>query len=204
MARSGSVAVTRSYIASVAPHPAPQRPTPPPALLRTVPSATPSPHFTQHHDVAAPQVDTRAFRQGWRITTRLDALFEAGRIDREQYTAVCEFRAWAEQIGVSHVQRWDVRPDAPCHPSDLPMLRRVQTAAKLRACADAVGELRIRLLDCCIRDLSWREIGARLRVSDKTATIWVVEAIAALSAWRCGDTVPPPPVLRYRIEPGRQ
>jgi hypothetical protein len=60
-------------------------------------------------------------------------------------------------------------------------------------------------LDCSVaRDLSWREIGTLLRVSDKTATAWVIEAITALADWRCGRTIAPPPVLRYRNEPGRQ
>jgi hypothetical protein len=45
----------------------------------------------------------------------------------------------AELIGLSHVQRWDVRPDAPFHTSDLPMLRQVEAAAKLRACTEALG-----------------------------------------------------------------
>lgn len=57
----------------------------------------------------------------------------------------------------------------------MPMLRRVEAAARLRACTEALGELRVRLLDCCVvRGPSWREIAALLRVSDKTATSWVV------------------------------
>ena len=81
------------------------------------------------------------------------------------------------------------------------MLRRVQAATRLRACAEALGELRVRLLDCCVlRDLSWREIAALLRVSDKTATVWVVgAALSALSDWRRGCTVAPPLIHRYRI-----
>jgi hypothetical protein len=38
--------------------------------------------------------------------------------------------------------------DAPCRPSDLPMLRWVEAAAKLRTCTEALGELCLRLLDC--------------------------------------------------------
>ena len=173
------------------------------ALPLGVATNRPTPQFTRHHDVTAPQVDATAFRQGWRVASRLDALLDGGRIDREAWEAAREWRRWAEAIGLSHVQRWDVRPDAPCHPSDLPMLRRVQAAAKLRACTEALGELRVRLLDCCVaRDLSWREIAALLRVSDKTATTWVAEAITALADWRAGRTVTPPPMLRFRNQPG--
>jgi DNA-directed RNA polymerase specialized sigma24 family protein len=83
------------------------------------------------------------------------------------------------------------------------MLRRVEAATKLRACTEALGELRTRLLDCCVlRDLSWREIATLLRVSDKTATVWVVEALMALADWRNGRPTAPPPVLRFRNQPG--
>jgi hypothetical protein len=76
------------------------------------------------------------------------------------------------------------------------MLRRVTTAAMLRACTAALGKLRMRYL-------SWRKTASLLRVSDKTPTVWVIEALSALADWRCGRPVAPP-VLRYRIEPGRR
>jgi hypothetical protein len=61
----------------------------------------------------------------------------------------------------------------------------------------------MRLLDCCVlRDLSWPEIAALLRVSDKTATVRVVGALIALADWRNGRPVAPPPVLRFRNQPG--
>jgi hypothetical protein len=196
MRRSGPIVAKSS--AATAPRSAPSGP-----LLPPVSTNRPTPQFTSHHNVTAPQVDSTAFRQGWRVATRLDGLLESGRIDREQWDCAQQWRRWAELIGLSHVQRWDVRPDAPCHPSDLPMLHRVQAAAKLRACSVALGELRVRLLDCCVlRDMSWREIAGLLRMSDKTATQWVVEALSALADWRCGRTVAPPPVLRFRNQPG--
>jgi hypothetical protein len=198
MARSGPI-VTRSFAATTSrltPHA--RAPVPP-----AVATSAPTPQFRQHHHVEAPRVDSTVRRPGWRVTTRLDGLLEAGRIEREQWEAAREWRRWAELIGLSHVQRWDVRPDAPCHPSDLPMLRRVQAAAKLRTCNTALGELRTRLLDCCVaRDLSWREIAALLRVSDKTAQAYVVEALSALADWHAGRTVAPPPVIRFRNQPG--
>jgi hypothetical protein len=120
--------VTRSFsTAAVRPSPPAHAPIPP-----TVATNQPTPAFRRHHDVEAPQVDSEAFRQGWRVQARLDQLLEAGKIDREAWDAAQEWRRWAEMIGVSHVQRWDVRPDAPCHPNDLPMLRRVQAAIRLR------------------------------------------------------------------------
>jgi hypothetical protein len=55
-----------------------------------------------------------------------------------------------------------------------------------------------------VKDLSWATLGRLLRVSDKTASSHAVEAIKALADWRAGRAVAPPPVIRYRIEPGRQ
>jgi hypothetical protein len=173
------------------------------ALPPAVTTAAPSLQFRQHHDVTVPQVDSTAFRQGWRVATRLDGLLEAGRIDREQWDTAQEWARWCELIGLSHVQRWDVRQDAPCHPSDLPMLRRVQAATKLRACVEALGGLRVRLLECCVvHDLSWSELGRRMRLDPKTATARTVEALIALADWRCGRSVRPAPAIRFRNQPG--
>jgi DNA-directed RNA polymerase specialized sigma24 family protein len=167
------------------------------------PTNRPTPQFTRHHDIAAPQVDATAFRQGWRVTARLDGLLEAGRIDREQWDGAQQWRRWAELIGLSHVQRWDVRPDAPCHPDDLPMLRRVQAASRLRSVAEALGPLRVRLLTMCVsEDRSWREIGDRLGIDGKTARAWCAAAVVALAAYLAGEPVPEAPALRPRIQPG--
>src|SRR5262249_54017831 len=76
--------VTRSFAATAT------RPAPRPAVPLVVTTAAPTPQFRQHHNVEAPQVDSTAFRQGWRVTTRLDALLEAGRIDKEQWEAARE------------------------------------------------------------------------------------------------------------------
>jgi hypothetical protein len=63
--------------------------------------------------------------------------------------------------------------------------------------AKVLGELRVRLLDCCVlRDLSWRETAAPLRVSDKTATVSVVEALVALVDWHNGRRSPRPCICR--------
>jgi hypothetical protein len=201
MARHGPI-VSRSYGASVTARPSPHSA---PVLPPAVPTNRPTPQFTRHHDVAAPQVDSRAFRQGWRVQTRLDSLLEAGRIDREAWDCTQEWRRWAETVTPFKAQLWDVRMDISSVPTDAGMLLRVRAATKLREAAAALGELRIRLLDACVlKDRSWRDISGLLRISDKTAQNFVVEAITALTDWRCGRPIAAAPVLRYRIEPGRQ
>jgi hypothetical protein len=197
MARPGST-MHRSYTAA-APRPSPHRTAPP-----AVTTNSPTPQFRQHHQVQAPQVDGAAFRQGWRVATRLDGLLEAGRIDREQWDAAAEWRRWAEVISPMKAQSWDLRIDTPLMPNDAGMLFRVNAASKLRACIAAIGELRIRLLECCVlRDRSWAEVGQAMRVSDKTAKDYVVEALGALADWRAGRSVAPPPMVKYRNEPRR-
>jgi hypothetical protein len=165
------------------------------------PSNAPSVAYLRHHDVAAPQVDTTAFRQGWRVVTRLDGRLETGRIDREQWDAAGCWRHWAERSAPGRSQPWSIRVDAATTSShaDARALLRVDVATKLRRCAEALGTLRVRLLEACVRDdLSWREIAARLQVTDKTARDYTTEAIAALADWLNGRSVPPPPELRYR------
>lgn len=194
MRRSGIV--TRSFTASVA--------RPAPAVVPVVISSRPTPQFVRHHDVAAPQVDATAFRQGWRIRSRLDGLLECGRIDREQWDAAIVWRRWNEVSSRSRAQHYEARVDVSAGPNDGGMGRRIDAASRLRAADAALGVRRVRLLEAVlVRDVAWAELGRMLRVSDKTARDRAVEAIEALADWRNGRAVAPPPETRFRNEPGR-
>jgi hypothetical protein len=175
------------------------------APARPLPTSNaPTAIYRQHHEVSAPQIDAHAFRQAWRVASRLDGLLEAERIDREQWDAALTWRRWAEMITPSRVQAWDVRVDAQLMPNDAGMLYRVQTTKKLRDVADALGAIRIKLLEwVVVRDLPWTEIGRFMRVSDKTARDRAVEALTALADFYAGRPVAPEPVIRFRNEPGR-
>jgi hypothetical protein len=199
MRRPGSV-VTRSYAAAgTAPRPSA------PALRPVVSTGRPTPQFRRHHDVTAPQVDTTAFRQGWRVATRLDSLLEAGRIDREAWDCAHEWRRWAETVTPFRAQPWDVRVDISAVPTDAGMLLRVHAATKLREAAVAIGALRAKILEAVVlHDCSWRQLAQQLRVSDKTAMQRTAEAVVALADWGSGRPVAPERAVRYRIEPGRQ
>jgi hypothetical protein len=201
MARSGPT-VTRSFATTApAPRSASRNAA---ALSAAIATSRPTPQFVRHHDVVPPQIDTHTFRPGWRVTTRLDGLLEAGRIDREQWDAACTWRRWAETVTPSRVQPWEIRVDTPAVPNETGVLLRVQTSGKLRAAAEALGPLRIKLLEWVVaRDFAWREIGRFMRVSDKTARDRAVEALTALADWHAGRTVAPAPVIRFRNEPGR-
>src|SRR6516225_6708264 len=166
MSRPGLI--HRSYAAAAVSLPAP----------RPIATNQPTPQFQQHHTVETPQVNATAFRQGWRVQTRLDSLLETGRIDREAWDAACLWRRWVERTGSLPAQAWAVRVDRSPVPNDAAALARVQTAAKLRCVADALGPLRNRLLELAVRDdRSWRQIGDRLGIDGKTAQTWVANAI---------------------------
>ena len=153
MRRPGQI-VARSFSAAAA-RPAPHgRASPPPAVATN----QPAPAYRQHHDVAAPQVDSTAFRQGWRVCSRLDSLLEAGAITRDAWDAAHTWRRWVEKTTPLRSQPWDVRVDRSLTTNDSVMLHRVTAATKLRGAAQALGELRMRLLELhVIRDASWRE-----------------------------------------------
>ena len=105
-------------------------------------------------------------------------------------------------VAPSRVQRWDIKVDLPAGPNDLGMLNRVHAAGKLHAVAEALGALRVKLLEAVlVKDLAWTEIGRLLRVSDKTARDHTVEAIATLADWLAGRAVAPQPVIRFRNQP---
>jgi hypothetical protein len=200
MRRSSNSVVTRSFAATCTAR-QPSAPLPP----RVVSTAAPTPQYRRHHDVAAPQVDSTAFRQSWRVATRLDSLVETGRIDREAWDCACEWRRWAETVTLSRARPWDIRVDISAVPADAGMLFRVHAATKLREAVAAIGPLRAKILEAVVlHDCSWRQLAQQLRVSDKTATQRAAEAVVALADWRSGRPVAPEPAVRYRIEPGRQ
>jgi hypothetical protein len=189
--------VTRSYSAAAV------RPSPHVAAPAAVATAAPTPQFRQHHQVETPRVDSTAFRQGWLVATRLDQLLETGAINREAWGAARTWRRWVETTAPIRAQAWDVRVDRSLAANDTAMLHRVAAATRLRACAEALGPLRCRLLELHVtRDASWREIAARAGVSDKTARSLLIEALEALADHCAGRAVAAPPLLRFRNQPG--
>jgi hypothetical protein len=111
MRRSAGI-VTRSFsAAAIRPSPHTHAPVPPAVAINQ-----PTLAYRRHHDIEAPRVDSTAFRQAWRVCSRLDSLLEAGRIDREAWDAVHTGRRWAETVTPLRQQRWDVRVDVSAVP----------------------------------------------------------------------------------------
>ena len=197
MRRSAGI-VTRSFSTAV-----PARPSPhahvPPGVATNQPTAA----FRRHHDVVEPQVDQHSFRQGWRVSTRLDSLLESNRISREQWGFGHEWLRWAETVTPYRAQSWDARVDVSTVPNDAGMLIRTKAATRLRETAAALGELRVRILEAVlVKDMPWTQLGTLLRLSDKAARDWAVETLEALADHCAGRPVAPPPGFRFRNQPG--
>lgn len=178
--------VTRSFSASVSPRSTPHSA---PVLPPVVATSRPTAQFTRHHDV----VDAAAFRQGWRVCSRLDSLLEAGRIDQEAWDCAHEWRRWAETVTPLRAQRWDVRVDVSAVPNDTGMLIRTTAATDCVTWPSPWAS--------CV-SASWKpywcgicpsqELGRLLRLSHKTAREWAAEDRGAGRAVRAG-----PPVIYF-------
>jgi hypothetical protein len=132
-------------------------------------------------------------------------LLECGRIDRRQLEAAVSLKGWCVAVGRSRTSTWlGLRVDGGRWTDGLVTGRQLDAARRLHVASQALGAGRIKLLCWTIvDDLPWVELGKRLRLSTKTATGRAVEAIVALALWRADLPVPPAPVNRMRIEPGR-
>jgi hypothetical protein len=137
--------------------------------------------------IEAPQVDALAFRQGWRVASRLDVLHRTGRLTRGQWLAAVEYReAWErarlEASTTMRLLRGGGGGDSDSHAR---LLAGIGTVAKLRAVESAIGRFRADLCRACIvHDLPWVELARRLHHDRETVRDWTVLAIVALArAW---------------------
>lgn len=149
-------------------------------------TAQPSPEFRRHHDVEAPRVDATAFRQGWRVSTRLDQLRDAGAIDAVAWTAGIAFRAdWERVYGRSRGGRLAGLPGGGGS-TDVEHNRQIDRLAafdRLRGVEARLGRVWTRVLEhCVVHDASWAGIGRLFGVDPHTARRWVASALQCLAA----------------------
>jgi len=143
--------------------------------------AEPSALYRQHFDVEAPRVDAGAFRQGWRVRSRLDVLLDEGAIDNAAYEAGRRFRraweiAFAERAPALMAFTARSTGRAGAGPVD-----RLAALARLRRIAEALGPFDCRLLEqCVVLDLAWTAIGRQHQVADTTARRWTIAALRRL------------------------
>jgi hypothetical protein len=138
--------------------------------------------------IDAPRIDALAFRQGWRVVTRLDGLLAAGLIAPGVWQAGAEYRAaWEALRRTSTGGGSSLRDGSGAGAGRIGALDR---AARIRAAESAISPGHAALCHaCCVEDLSWRSLGVRLGVRDVTAQAWTAHALIALArAWRRGGT----------------
>lgn len=155
----------------------------------------PTPEYLRRHEIDAPRIDARAFRQGWRVRSRLDGLLAERRITPGAWQAACDFRTrWAKAFPArvsSFVAAGRASVDPHCA-----MLDRVAAVTRIRALGAALGPARLSLLVwVVVDDLSWRDLGRRLRCHHETArdaAAGVLQALARVAeslASRSGDVL---------------
>ena len=156
----------------------------PPAAI---PSNSPSPHYRQHHQVQEPRIDSGTFHPAWRRRTRLDQLFDAGRITAREHRIATEFRRLYETAhrGALSASTWDrVFVDPGCRQAPAPEMTERQADALdlVRRVETALGALYVLLVWFVVEDLASRELADRLAVDPRTAKTWCAAAVAGLAA----------------------
>lgn len=145
----------------------------------------PTPELRGHvEDVEDPRVDERAFRQGWRIRTRLDQLLVDQRISPGEWQAATEFRsAWLSSRELT-ARESGIRI-AGGTSGDAATLARLAAARKVRIVELAIGKLATALvIASVVEDLSWAAIGRQCQHNAETVRDWTVIAIRGLArAW---------------------
>jgi len=145
----------------------------------------PTPEYRRRHQVEAPAIDNKEFRQGWRVITKLDRLLADKRITRGQWSVGYEYKsAWSAAFDVSLPEFATVRVNSG-NPSDGRVVAVLDLVNKLRDAEVAIGSTAAHLLLLAfVEDLSWAEIGRRYRRNPETARDWTVAALARLAeAW---------------------
>jgi hypothetical protein len=146
-------------------------------------SNAPSRAYRRHHAVEAPEVDARAFRQGWRVSTRLDRMLAARQIDGGVWQAAADYRAaWEAALALrSGVSASRVTGNGGDR--EAAMLTRMSHASRLRWVDGQLGHLASWLVFACVvEDQSWHRMGRRLGVRNTTAQTWTIAALRLMTA----------------------
>lgn len=149
--------------------------------------STPTAHRAQHVEgIEAPAVDARAFRQGWRITSRLDALHRDGKLTAGEWQAAVEYRAaWCRVLSASPRSFAPMRVSGFAGGGADRLATLTDTITRLRAVEAHIGATAAILAYWCIvADQSWAATGRKLQRNPETVRDWTTDAIRLLArAW---------------------
>lgn len=142
----------------------------------------PTDEFLRQHDAEAPQVDARAFRQGWRVRTRLDQLLRDGLIWARHYQAATEFRAvYAIARELSSQEPGMIRIASSVAGEGVDA--RLDAMTRVRIVEDVLGRFATGLLVACVvEDFPWSRTAQHLHCDPKSVRSWTALAIRALAA----------------------
>jgi len=148
------------------------------------PGSRPLEYPKQHVSLEQPEINEHAFRQAWRVRSRLDKLFVAGEITGYEWRCASEFRT-ANEIAFESVLRaplLDGTGRASGYPANVhPSERHHGALRRLHDLHGRVGRETVRLLEAVIvEDLKWRELGKRLQVQACTSKRRAIAAIKTL------------------------
>ena len=137
--------------------------------------SAPSALYRQHHDVEAPRVDDRHFRQAWRVLTRLDGLLADKAITAAEWHAAADYRELWDRFSRAALIRSPIgrasMGTAGYHAFDIPLAGELDALARLREVRRVLGDW-----PCTLLYLA----GRQYRCDPKTARAWVIAAIKAL------------------------
>ena len=147
-------------------------------------SLRPSVEYLAHHDVDAPRVDLSAFRQGWRVRTRLAQLHADGAITARAWGAGMQFVLdWEVAYGRGRSAPLMMMPGGGGADEHARMAQRVDAVTRLREAGEHLGPLAFRLIEqCVVHDLAWAAIARTHDVTAPTARRWTIAALKHLAA----------------------
>jgi hypothetical protein len=149
------------------------------------PGSTPLDYLKQHQSLDQPEISARAFRQAWRVRSRIDKLLVAEEITGFEWRCASEFRTLHEVAFGSLLRA--PRLDGTGRGSGYRDTLRPgdQQRAALRRLRDLQARLdrdTVQLLELIIvMDLRWRELGKRLSCHACTAKRRAIAAIRRLA-----------------------
>jgi hypothetical protein len=143
----------------------------------------PTEEFCRHHEVEPPRVDAVAFRQGWRVRTRLDRLLFEGAIDPDVWLAAVAYRGVYLQAFGSLWPSRSLELPAVIGFRDRAGGLRLDALQTMRLVRQRLGPSNAELVEeCVIEDAAWAALGRQLHVDPKTARMRTVTALKALYA----------------------
>jgi hypothetical protein len=147
--------------------------------MREAHVTSPSAHFRQHHAVDEPRVDAGNFRPAWRVRTRLDQLLIDRSITPHEWFIAVRFRTMLELVAMRQgVRAARIEFLPPGKPNGTTS---AQASRYCREIADRFGAVCSGILIAClVDDLSWAELGRRIRVDPRTAKAWTVVLLKML------------------------